>query len=136
MLGPTNVIEHLMIDDFTGRPLHFTSLELLADLIILHINNAKLYEPFICKFENLKGYDQIVTHQTESVAKFLVLLNTFIEGFLKHCVDENFQEGGFAGGVDSNDESMLFPIFELVYMSGSYCCFHLVALQVQRFCCQ
>lgn len=106
MLGPTNVIEHLMIDDFTGRPLHFTSLELLADLIILHINNAKLYEPFICKFENLKGYDQIVTHQTESVAKFLVLLNTFIEGFLKHCVDENFQEGGFAGGVDSNDESM------------------------------
>lgn len=117
--APSNDLDYLVIDDFTGKPLQLTRLELLADLIILHINNAKLYEPFISKFENMKGYDQIVKDQTESVSRFLLLLNTFIEGFLKHCVDEHFHEGQISG-ADSNDESLNYGPVKFGKLFKSY----------------
>ncbi|CAK9437962.1 uncharacterized protein LODBEIA_P23400 [Lodderomyces beijingensis] len=93
----SNEVDYLTRDEYTGQPARISSLELLSDIIVVYINNAKLYEPFISKLENVEGYDQVLKNQVNSVSKFLVLLNVFVEKFLKHYVSENLRDVATSG---------------------------------------
>ncbi|KAK6462226.1 fungal transcriptional regulatory protein [Scheffersomyces coipomensis] len=70
-------------DIVTGIQKDYDEENLLMDLIVIHINRSKLFEPFINKFESLTEYEMIVKHLVDSITKSLNFLITFIQKFLK-----------------------------------------------------
>lgn len=63
--------------------LKISRINVLKDLIILHINNAKLTEPFINKFKDKKEYNDIIKGLLHSIFLFLDLINEFIKDFFR-----------------------------------------------------
>ena len=76
--------------DSQGDYLEIDITNVLMDLIILHINKAKLFEPFINKFDKIDEYDLIIKNLVNSILKFLELLNYFIEKFLNSFIEKHF----------------------------------------------
>lgn len=76
--------------DSHGDYLKIDNTNVLMDLIILHINKAKLFEPFINKFDKIEEYDLIIKNLVNSILKFLELLNYFIEKFLNSFIEKYF----------------------------------------------
>lgn len=108
-------MNRLGYDDFAKHPLAPTQLDVLSDTIILYINNAKLFEPFIKKFENNKDYNIIVASQINSLTKFLELSTLFVERFIKNYLEKHLYRNSSNGNTSSssdeerakNDQSIL-----------------------------
>ncbi|KAK6200388.1 uncharacterized protein RJT21DRAFT_114803 [Scheffersomyces amazonensis] len=73
----------LSFDAITNLQKEYDEVNLLMDLTTLHINRAKLFEPFMNRFENTKQYEKILKCLVDSICKSLNLLITFIQNHLK-----------------------------------------------------
>ncbi|KAK6455179.1 fungal transcriptional regulatory protein [Scheffersomyces xylosifermentans] len=82
----------LFYDEYTNLPVKIDRTNILMDLIVMYINKAKLFEPFIKKFENLNEYGAIVESLVKSVLKSFELLNYFIELFINQFFEKNFSQ--------------------------------------------
>ncbi|ODV78442.1 uncharacterized protein CANTADRAFT_38546, partial [Suhomyces tanzawaensis NRRL Y-17324] len=89
--------------DNEGDLLKIDKTNILMDLIVLHINKAKLFEPFVNKFEKIDQYDLIIKNLIHSILKFLELLNYFIENFLNMFVEKYFHYHTRLGGSDLSE---------------------------------
>lgn len=91
-------------DSSTG--LNLNEISILNDLIVLHINKAKLCEPFVTKFAKDDLYDAVIQNLVSSIIRFLELLNHFVDKFLSSIVDRYFQE---SNEVESSPEEKMSP---------------------------
>ncbi|RCK57958.1 hypothetical protein Cantr_06510 [Candida viswanathii] len=100
----SSFISRLNYDEFTKHPLAPTQLDVLSDTIILYVNYAKLFEPFIKKLEKHKNYDMIISNQIKSVTKFLELSTLFVDKFIKNYVELHLHRATAAGNASSDEE--------------------------------
>lgn len=63
-------------------PLTMERKEIIMDLAILFINKAKLFEPFLTKFDQIKDTTLILQKLTDSITKFLNYIIAFCDIFV------------------------------------------------------
>lgn len=80
--GSEDSSNELSYDEFNYLPIMIDKLDLLNDLIVFYINKAKLFEPFIIKFnKNENDAILILKNISNSILSFLKLIQSFLDVF-------------------------------------------------------
>lgn len=80
--GSEDSSNELSYDEFNYLPIMIDKLDLLNDLIVFYINKAKLFEPFIIKFnKNENDAILILKNISKSILSFLRLIQSFLDVF-------------------------------------------------------
>lgn len=90
-------------DDLTKLPKHCDYRNVMLDLIVLYVNQAKLFEPFISKFDTTPESSNITKCMVESIYKFSDYSLTFLRNAVEHIVR--------GSGASSLSEAVKMPNF-------------------------
>lgn len=74
------------INQYSDIPLHVCKTEALADLVALHVNRAKLLQPFMSQFISGADNDYLLNALCESTTEFLNCSLAFVKVFLQNHV--------------------------------------------------
>lgn len=74
------------INQYSDIPLHVDRREALSDLVCLHVNRAKLLQPFMSQFLGSPDNDYLLEAMCESIREFLRCVLAFVKVFLQHQV--------------------------------------------------
>ncbi|CUM67948.1 uncharacterized protein PRCAT00005661001 [Priceomyces carsonii] len=80
-------------DDEEEIPMEIDRFNVVSDLIILYVNRAKLFEPFVNKFAHIKTeHDAIIKRMTTSIFKYLDLIDLYLVSFVNKYTESYFDE--------------------------------------------
>lgn len=125
-------------DEESSMSLKVTRRSALSDLIILHINRAKLLEPFISQFTEPAENSNLVRGMSESIILFLDYSLEFVRAFLEEAVPQ-FQD------IDRSAQSRIrlgrvfrtkYPFVNLFLYQGVIVIFTLLNYKVKDFVLQ
>lgn len=103
------------LDSVTRLPKHTDRRNVLLDLIVLYVNRAKLFEPFLTKFDKSPESDNVTKNVLELIFKFCDYALMFLQEAIQGVV--------FAYGVKLLDQAKLLPEFnfgKIVRMSNPF----------------